>query len=216
MTLLPAFHEVRFPQLVGFGSTGGPQWRTDIVALGSGAEARNGRWAQSRRRYDAGYGVRTLDALQQVASFFEERQGQLFGFRFRDPLDWKSCMPSQELSAGDMLLGSGDGARATFQMLKRYGTGETAHERTIAKPVAGSAVVAVGGVEKTIGSEVTLDETSGALTFQPGHVPGVGESVTAGFAFDVPVRFDTDRLDINLSHFEAGDIPHIPLVEIRP
>lgn len=215
MTLLPAFHEVRFPPAVGFGSSGGPQWRTDIVALGSGAEARNSRWAQSRRRYDAGYGIRTLDALQEVAAFFEERRGRLFGFRFRDPLDWKSCAASAEPSASDVELGTGDGTQTQFQLIKKTGLGATAHERVIAKPVAGSVAVAVGGVAKLVGSEVTLDETNGVLTFQPGHVPGIAQSVTAGFEFDVPVRFDSDRLDINLSHFKAGDIPQIPILEIR-
>lgn len=215
MTLLPAFHEVRIPVRVGFGSTGGPQWRTDVVTLGSGAEARNARWARSRRRYDAGTGIRTLDDLHAVAAFFEERQGRLFGFRFRDLLDWKSCLPSGTPAPGDQLLGTGDGSRAAFSLIKTYGAGATAYERPIAKPVAGTVRVAVDGVEKLLGSEVALDAASGLLTFDTGHVPAPGESVTAGYEFDVPVRFDSDRLDLSLSHFEAGDIPHVPLVEIR-
>ncbi|AXS39967.1 DUF2460 domain-containing protein [Breoghania sp. L-A4] len=212
MTLLAAFHEIRFPAGVGFGASGGPQWRTDIVALGSGAEARNSRWARSRRRYDAGTGIRTLDDLHQVAAFFEERQGRLFGFRFRDPLDWKSCLPSEEPAATDVEIGTGDGVTADFALTKPYGAGATAHSRPIVKPVAGSVVVAVDGAPA---GDVTVDETTGLVSFSPSAIPAPGAVVTAGFAFDVPVRFDTDRLDISLSHFQAGDIPSVPIIEIR-
>ena len=83
---MTAFHEILFPLDIALKSAGGPQRRTDVVVLGSGAEERNARWAHSRRRYDAGYGVKTFDALAQVISFFEERRGRLYGFRWRDRL----------------------------------------------------------------------------------------------------------------------------------
>jgi uncharacterized protein (TIGR02217 family) len=40
--------------------------------------------------------------------------------------------------------------------------------------------------------------------------------VTAGFHFDVPARFDSDFLEVDLAAFAAGEIPSIPIVEIRP
>src|SRR5919206_1478289 len=105
---MPAdFHEVRFPLDVSLGSRGGPQRRTDIVTLASGREHRNARLAHSRRHYDAGLGVRTLDALHAVVAFFEERRGRLYGFRFRDRVDWRSGPPSQALAATDQLIGTG-------------------------------------------------------------------------------------------------------------
>lgn len=88
---MTAFHEVLFPLDIALNSTGGPQRRTDVVTLGSGAEERNTRWAHSRRRYDAGYGVKTFEALSQVVAFFEERRGRLHGFRWRDRLDHSSA-----------------------------------------------------------------------------------------------------------------------------
>ena len=91
------FHEVRFPLDLSLGSRGGPQRRTDIVTLASGREHRNVRLTHSRRLYDAGLGVRTLDALHAVLVFFEGRRGRLYGFRFRDRVDWKSCPPSLAL-----------------------------------------------------------------------------------------------------------------------
>ena len=211
-----AFHEVLFPLDIALKSAGGPQRRTDVVALGSGAEERNARWAHSRRRYDAGYGVKTFDALSQVVGFFEERRGRLHGFRWRDRLDHSSAAPGAALSATDQAIGTGDGARAAFQLAKTYGSLYSPYQRPIAKPVSGSVRVAVDGIEATEGADFTLDATTGIVTFLAGHIPPNGAAVTAGFLFDVPVRFDTDYLEVDLSAFAAGAIPKIPLVEIKP
>lgn len=216
MPALLAFHEVLFPVEIAFGSTGGPQRRTEVVALGSGHESRNARWADSRRRYDAGTGLRSLDDLNQVVSFFEERRGKLHGFRWRDPVDDRSRAPSKTPTPLDQPIGTGTGSLATFQLVKRYGAGTTAWTRTIAKPVAGSVRVAVAGVEATVGTHFTVDTTTGVVTFLPGQIPASGAAVTAGFRFHVPVRFDTDEIRVDLSAFMAGEIPSIPLVEIRP
>lgn len=207
---LADFHEVRFPIDISRGARGGPTRRTDIVTLASGREHRNARWAHSRRRYDAGYGVKTAASLAGVIAFFEERRGRLIGFRWRDPLDFRSCGPGQTVSALDQPLGTGDGARASFQLIKTYGSGAAAYERPIRKPVAGSVRVAVGGVELAA-ADFACDSATGIVTLAP---PPAGASVTAGFEFDVPVRFDADELDIELGAFEAGEIPRIPLIEI--
>ncbi len=215
MPALVPFHEVLFPTGIAFGSSGGPERRTEIVTLASGHEERNARWADSRRRYDAGYGVRSLDDLHEVVAFFEERRGRLYGFRWRDRVDFKSCAPSGTVSPTDQMLGLGDGVRATFQLVKRYGALHAPYQRAIRKPVSGSVRVAVDGVERTIGSDWTCDLTTGVATFQSGAVPAAGTAVTAGFTFDVPVRFDIDRLEVNLTSFAAGEIPRVPLVELR-
>ena len=117
-----SFDDVRFPTAISRGSSGGPERRTEIVVTGSGAEERNSRWADSRRRYDAGFGVRSLDDIHQVIAFFEERRGRLMGFRWKDHLDWKSCAPGAQPSAFDQAIGTGTGTRASFQLAKRYGT----------------------------------------------------------------------------------------------
>lgn len=210
-----AFHEVLFPLDIALRSAGGPERRTDVVALGSGAEERNARWAHSRRRYDAGYGVKTYEALSQVVAFFEERRGRLCGFRWRDRLDHSSAAPDAAVIATDQIIGIGDDATDTFQLVKTYGAFYSPYQRPIAKPVAGSVRVAVGGSELEEGTDFTVDPTTGVVTFLPGHIPADGATVTAGFLFDVPVRFDTDYLEVDLSAFAAGAIPKIPLVEVR-
>ncbi|MFT3809260.1 MAG: DUF2460 domain-containing protein [Micropepsaceae bacterium] len=206
------FHEVRFPASVSFGSMGGPERRTEIVTLGSGREERNTPWAHGRRRYDAGLGLTTLDELHDVIAFFEARRGRLHGFRWRDHLDAQSCTPLGVVDAGDQALGLGDGVRTAFQLVKTYGDAGGSYVRPIVKPVAGTVRVAVDGAELMAGWSV--DVATGVVTFAV--APGVGASVTAGFQFDVPVRFDTDRLSISLAAFRAGEAPDIPVIEIWP
>lgn len=211
MPLIPAFHEVRFPTNIAFGSSGGPERRTEVVTLGSGGERRNARWAESRRRYDAGYGVRSLADLHQVIAFFEERRGKLFGFRWRDRADDASAPPGTEPAPTDQSLGIGDGETTVFALKKTYGALHAPYERAIAKPVEGSVLLAVDGIAT---EDFAVDPTTGLVTLA--EAPAEGAIVTAGFRFDVPVRFDTDQLVINLAAFEAGEIPSIPIVEIRP
>jgi uncharacterized protein (TIGR02217 family) len=211
MPALIPFHEVRFPTAIAFGASGGPERKTDIVALGSGHEERNSRWADSRRHYNAGYGVKSLDDINAVIAFFEERRGRLYGFRWRDRADCKSCTPSGTPAAADQAIGTGDGATTTFQLVKTYGAAHAPWVRTIAKPVAGSILVAVDRTPLSDGW--SYDATTGMVTFA--MPPDGGATITAGFEFDVPVRFDSDTLEMNLTHFAAGEIPAIPLVEIR-
>lgn len=205
------FHDVRFPLGVSFGATGGPEWKNEIVALTSGHEQRNARWASSLHHYDAGTGVRSLADLEEVLSFFEARCGSLLAFRFRDPFDHQSCAAGKPIAATDQVLGQGDGKQAAFQLQKRYGD----YRRTISKPVPGSVRVAVGGIEKQEPADFTVDVLTGQIVFKPDRIPPAGTSVTAGFAFDVPVRFDTDRLTISVKSFNAGEIPTIPIIEVK-
>jgi len=113
-----SFHDTRFPTGISRAASGGPERRTDVVALGSGAEERNARWADSRHSYNAGYGVKSLNDLHAVIAFFEERRGRLHGFRWRDPTDWKSCPPEAAPTALDQDIGLGDGLSVLFQLSK--------------------------------------------------------------------------------------------------
>lgn len=212
---MSGFHEVRFPLRLALGTSGGPVRRTDIVNLSNGRENRNARWRNARRRYDAGSGVKSIADLYEVLAFFEARMGQLYGFRFRDPVDWKSCGPTGTISASDQWIGTGDGVQRAFQLIKSYGDEGGTSRRAIAKPVAASVRLSVNG-EAVASDRFMLDAATGIVTFSAAHVPPAGVQVRAGYEFDVPVRFDTDRIDINLSAFNAGRIPAIPIQEILP
>ena len=206
-----AFHEVRFPDNISRGARGGPERRTQIVELASGDEERNASWANSRRRYDVAYGIRRADDLAAVVVFFEARNGRLHGFRYKDWADYKSALPSQAISPTDQQIGTGTGSLQTFQLAKRYTSGAQTWVRTVAKPVSGTVRVALGLVEQMSGW--TVDTTTGVVTFTT--APANGVIVRAGFEFDVPVRFDSDTLDVTLDFERLGSITSIPLLEIR-
>ncbi len=208
-----AFHEIRFPTGLSFGSSGGPERRTEVVTLASGHEERNAPWAHSRRHYDAGMGLRSLDDLDAVVTFFEARAGRLHGFRWKDWADFKSCRPSGAPDGNDQHLGTGDEIRTEFALRKRYGSGEGEYLRPITKPLAGSVQITVGSEAVLEGRDYTVDHTTGLVTFT--HPPDTGAEVRAGFQFDVPVRFDTDRIVTAVSTFQAGEVPSIPVVEVR-
>jgi uncharacterized protein (TIGR02217 family) len=212
---MPAFHEILFPLDVALGARGGPERRTEIVTTGSGREERNARWAHARRRWNAGYGVKSLEALSEVVAFFEERRGRLYGFRWRDRLDHSSAPPGIPPTPQDQVLGTGDGTRASFPLIKTYGAAHAPYQRPIVKPLAGTIRVAVNGVEAGEGIAFDSDPTTGLVVFRPGFEPPPGAAVTAGYLFDVPARFDTDFLEVDLAAFAAGEIPSIPVVEIR-
>jgi len=204
------FHETRFPTAIAFHSSGGPERRTEIVTLGSGFEERNAVWANSRRRYDVGYGVKTLDDLHAVIAFFEARMGRLYGFRFRDFADCKSCAPGATVTPLDQPIATGDGSTTAFALTKTYTSGSAGWNRTIKKPIENTLRIAIDGDETTA---FTTDITTGTITFDT--APANGAAITAGYEFDTAVRFDTDALSINLATFTAGEIPSIPLIEIR-
>jgi uncharacterized protein (TIGR02217 family) len=209
---MAAFHEVPFPLSLALGATGGPERRTEIVTLANGREERNSPWAGSRRRWNVGVGVRSLDDLHLLITFFEARRARLHGFRWRDPVDWKSCAPSAEPAATDQLLGVGDDAETEFQLVKRYESGGEAVERAIVKPAAGTVRVAVDGIELTPGVGFAVDVTTGLISLT---TPAAALApVTAGYEFDTPVRFDVDRLDVSREAFGAGAVPDAPVVEI--
>lgn len=208
---MAAFHEVQFPTDISKGSSGGPERVTDIVELVSGFEERNASMANSRRTYDAGLGLRNVDDLHDVIEFWEARFGQLYGFRWKDWADYKSCKTARVPAFGDQQLGTGDGAKTQFQLVKNYVSGAFGYARTIRKPVAGTVKVGINGVNQSSGW--TVDTTTGIITFS--SAPGDGLPVTAGYEFDVPVRFDASKLTISIDAFNHGSIPSIAIKEIK-
>ncbi len=208
---MTAFHDVRFPPAIARRALSHVERRTDVVTLASGHEQRNARWRFARRRWQVGYGLKTMDDLHAVIVFFEARRGRLHAFRFRDWVDWKSCPPLREATPTDQELGTGDGVTTTFQLVKRYGDAANAEVRRITRPVPGSVRVAIDGAELTGG--FTVDHATGVVTFDA--APAAGALVTAGFEFDVPARFDADDLRLDLESYRHGQAPDIEIVEVK-
>jgi len=208
-----SFHEIRFPASLSFGAIGGPERRTEIVTLANGFEERNTPWAHSRRHYDAGLGLRSLDDVALLVAFFEARQGQLIGFRWKDWADYKSCKSSANPTAHDQLIGQGDEVTTAWQLIKAYPSGDASYSRPVTKPVLGSVRVTVGGDALQDGMDYTVDTARGIVNFA--EAPPIGADIHAGYEFDVPVRFDTDRIQTSVATFQAGDVPNVPVIEVR-
>ncbi len=207
------FHEIRFPANLSFGSVGGPERRTDVVTLANGFEERNTPWAHSRRRYDAGMGMRSLDDIETLIAFFEARRGQMFGFRWKDWSDFKSSKATAEPAYDDQVIGVGDGVRQTFPLIKVYRSGGFVYERPIGKPVKGTVRIGLSQDEMQEGVDYEIDTTLGVISFS--HPPDPDVEISAGYEFDVPVRFDTDSIQTSVASFKAGDVPSVPIVELR-
>jgi hypothetical protein len=145
------FDDVDFPLALGRAASVEPGFSTQVVTTASGHEQRNADWASARMRYDAGPGVRSEADLATLIAFFRARRGAAKAFRFRDPLDHSSKDMTGVPGATDQLLGTGDGVRTRFALVKRYGDGADAEVRPITRPVPVSVRVAVGGVEAVSG-----------------------------------------------------------------
>lgn len=196
-----SFHEIRFPTDISYGSSGGPEFNTDVVITNGGYEQRNINWSDARAKYNVAHGVKTPEQLKELISFFRARQGRAFGFRFKDWADF---------SASDEVIGSGDGVINQFQLKKTY-TSSVSVARDIKKIVSGTTKIYFDDVEQISGFSV--NENSGVVTFA--SAPAVDVVITADFEFDVPVRFDTDRLSARLESYGVSSWNEIPLVEVR-
>jgi uncharacterized protein (TIGR02217 family) len=207
---MQAFDHVPFPLALGRDATVTPEFSTSVSVTASGFERRNSLWSNARLRFDLGPGIRSEHELGELLSFFRARRGAARGFRLRDPSDFSSNAMIGTPAAGDQLLGTGDGIKASFALLKRYGEGPDAQLRRITRPVASSMLVSVNGTAVTSGWSLG---PLGVITFTA--PPAVGAAVRAGFVFDVPVRFAEDHLQINGANFAAGEAPSVPVIEIR-
>ncbi len=198
-----AFIEIAFPSDIAYGSSGGPEYSTDIVITHGGYEQRNVNWAQARARYNVAHGVKTQAQLDALIAFFRARKGRADGFRFKDWSDYK---------ASAQVIGTGNGSNKIFQLIKTYSSGNVSETRVITKPVAGSVNIYVNSVLQS-GSTYSLDTTIGKITFVT--APANSTVISADFEFDVPVRFDTDRLSATLDSYGVHSWGDIPLVEVR-
>jgi uncharacterized protein (TIGR02217 family) len=187
-----------------------PGFSTRVIESVSGHEQRATLWADARMAFDAGPGIRSEADMAALIAFFRARRGAARGFRFRDPFDSVSGAFGSAPSPLDQRIGTGDGAATQFPLRKAYGVPGDPQVRTITRPVEGTIRIALDGVEVASGWQ---HMGLGLIAFD--EPPPDGAAVTAGFVFDVPVRFAEDRLEIDRETFAAGAAPSVPLVEVR-
>jgi uncharacterized protein (TIGR02217 family) len=199
---MPGFHEVQFPSKIAYGATGGPEFNTSITKMQSGAEQRNINWQKPLGRWDISTGLKTKTDIDTLKAFFLNRFGKAYGFRFKDWLDYQAVAQS---------LGTGNGTKTQFQIVKTYSSGGYNYNYDVKKPVAGTVKIYLNSVLQSSG--YSLDTTTGIVTFTT--APGSGVAVSADFEFDVPARFDTDALSARADGPGVYVWDSIPIVEIR-
>ena len=211
---MQAFDNLYYPLALGLDTKVAPEFSTMISITASGYERRNSLWGNALLRFDVGPGVRSDEDMGTLITFFRARRGAARGFLLTDPSDHSSNGMVGTPSSHDQVIGTGDGSTSTFQLAKAYGpagaTGDALQTRLITRPQVGTVLVAINGVPQTAG---WLLQPGGVIAFAT--APSVGATITAGFLFDVPVRFESDKLQTSGATFAAGEAPSVPLVEIR-
>lgn len=206
---MQAFDDVPYPLAPGRDCGVSPEFSTTVAVTASGHERRNSLWSDARLHFDVGPGIRSESELGLLIAFFRARRGSARGFRLADPFDHSSGGMTGTPAATDQPIGTGDGLTADFALVKHYGEGDDPQTRRITRPRPGTVLVAVDGTPVTGWS---LGE-GGRVVFA--EAPPAGALITAGFLFDVPVRFAEDRLDVSAAAFAAGEAPSVPLIELR-
>lgn len=200
------FHEIQFPSDISYGSSGGPEFSTTVAVLASGQEQRNSNWSLSRNRYNIAWGVKNSTQLTALLSFFYNRIGKAYGFRYKDWSDFT-------ITLGYIGLGTA-GGEDTFQIIKRYSS-LGVYDRTISKPIDGTLLVYVDGALQTETTHYVVDYETGIIVFESGAIPPEGDAVTVTCEFDVPVRFDTDHLPTSIDNYGSRSALDIRLIEVR-
>ena len=199
---MSSFHEVRFPVDIAYGSVGGPEYSTDVIVTHGGYEKRNINWEAPRNLYNVAYGVQSQSQLDVLVAFFRARKGKAYGFRFKDWGDYQAL---------NQQIGVGDGDEVNFQLVRNYESGVNSESRMISKPVENTVSVYIDDVLQASGW--TLEANTGIITFDT--APDVAAIIKADFEFDVPVRFDTDRLSVTLEDYGTYSLSEVLLVELR-
>ncbi|WP_282129262.1 DUF2460 domain-containing protein [Roseobacter litoralis] len=206
--------DIEFPRDIAAGCQAVLERRDEVVRLASGYEETNQRWTHARRSWNAGLGLRSEADLARVVEVFEEVRGRANSFRFRDWLDWRSAPVSQPISATDQTLGTGDGTKTDFQLVKKYGA-VNPYLRPIALPNIATLTLAIDGAPAPTGW--SLVPVGGLVVFDTPPPPS--STITAGFTFEVPVRFDQSSLSLEWAYFTesggSGAVPDITLIEKR-
>jgi uncharacterized protein (TIGR02217 family) len=199
---MKSFVEIRFPSDISYGSSGGPEYYTDVISSFNGYEQRNVNWSVSRSRYNVASGVKTKVQLEQLIAFFRARKGKAIGFRFKDWTDFR---------AHNEKIAIADGIETSFQLCKNYFSGEGEEKRIITKPVADTVKIYLN--EKASDLKFEVNYSKGIVNFfEP---PRFGLVISASFEFDVPVRFDTDYLPAHLNNYGSYSLHNIPLIEVK-
>lgn len=189
-----SFIETRLDDCVAHGFEAIPMYKTLIVTMENGKEARNVEWTRAKRRYSALYQNFSPADFALLNDAFHACHGSGYSFRFKDWLDYKVTMGS---------IGTTPGNNQTpVQFTKVYTFGIQSTTRTIKKIVAGTTTVYQdNGSGVFVAKAGSIDTTTGLFT--PTTNWTAGRALKATFEFDVPVRFASDEMPASYDDLEA-------------
>lgn len=195
-----SFLEIKFPDSISFNSSTILEFNTTVITSKNGKEFRNVNWNNNKMKFNIINGIKTKTELDEVIKFFRNVKGKAYGFRFKDWTDF---------SATNQQIGIGDGETKEFQLIKTYTINGNTYTRKIKKLVISTIKVFLDGVET---NDFSIDLTNGLITFEV--APSDTTIITANFEFDIPVRFNTDLLEITMDSINSGKIKDLELIEI--
>lgn len=204
--------DVRLPEKWSKGSNGGFEFSTDVVPTDDGGVETNENWAVPLRRYEISHNVKTPEDIGLLRAFHLARRGAARPFLFKDWIDFTSKPDGNSAATmTDQPLGTGDGVTTAFALVKRYADSVSAIDVPVLWPVAGTVLIAKDGIAAPTGWSV--NRGTGVVTFT--SAPALGVILTAGFQFDVPVRFEDDLLRISWDTINSRSAGSVPLLEWR-
>lgn len=194
------FLEIQFPTDIAYGVAGGPEFYTDVITSSSGYEQRNINWYYARCKYNLAPAIKDKEQLDRLLAFFRICQGKALGFRFKDWSDYQ---------INNNLIAIADGITSSFQLIKRYSFLDQSIVRKISKPVPNTIKVYCSNL-----SEIPeINYSTGQIKFT--KTPEKGAEIRADGEFDVPVRFDIDKLATSIESYEVYSHQEIPLIELK-
>lgn len=202
------FDEVRFPEDVSYGSSGGPTFKTQVFESYRGYEKRNIDWKSPIMEFNVAYGIKTTEQMHAVIDFFTARQGRLRGFRYKNWANYQVVNDN---------IAIGDGVNNRLPLIRTYGVAATQTYKRLYKIVQGTVTgVRIGASVLVEGVDYNIDYNSGEIIFKSNVAVGEGIPVKcSNLEFDEPVRFDVDSIQIVIDAFNSNTLSRLPLVGIR-
>lgn len=211
-------------EVPGYGAISAPRFKTSIQVTAGGNERRNQEWEHPLHQFILPEAVaRETSVINGLKKHWLITKGPLHSFPWSDPMDKASIdhapnLPDSDLAAlisrTDQALGTGDGFTDSFQLVKKYVSGSETYIRKIYHPVLSTVLIADNGVLVS-SSNYTVSRTTGIVTFNT--PPANTHTLTAGFLYDVEVRFEGDDVFEGIVRtWQAGGFSDITLIEVRP
>ncbi len=203
-------HHLALPETLALSVRRAQQFTTEIVTAASGFEIRNARRAMARRHYVLESGPIALSEGQKLSAFFDARHGRQYGFLLRDWMDAHTGLDAP--MPDDETLLPLSGADNCFALIKTYRAQSGDVQRRIFKPRRDGFQLSANGRVLKMDIDYRLDEVRGCVTLSDNS--DNADSLSAGFYFDTPVRFDSDRLEIERLEGDMVRVRSVPIIEL--